>query len=299
MTCPTHRSLRNRASDSTSGISGTRPLSPPTARRRVRPSRAAAASGPPPAGRGSRPERSRPRRAWPGAAVTHCTSSSRVRRRPAARSRSTSATSATLEASRPMSGRWNIDSPANRPPRLTPYRPPASSPSGVQASTECTTPARVQLRGRPGGCRRRSSRAVGAGRRSRPAPPRTRCRRGSRSGGSILRSDRRDPQPVQRQHAAVAAASTSPSARPAPASGTPRCGTRPAPGRRRTPARRAIRSSCAPGCGRAERRGHHGDSSRSGPRARGPAGVAPGAAAGRRPRTLGPTRASAGDRARR
>ncbi len=31
--------------------------------------------------------------------------------------------------------RWNIDSPANKPPTATPYRPPASSPSGVQAST--------------------------------------------------------------------------------------------------------------------------------------------------------------------
>ena len=87
-------------------------------------------------------------------------------RSPSARSRSTSATSATFEASRP---RWNIDSPANSPPIATPYSPPASSPSR-QASTLCAQPSSVQLdvRGaRPSGV---IQPARAAGRRTRRRP---------------------------------------------------------------------------------------------------------------------------------
>ena len=57
-------------------------------------------------------------------------------------SRSTSPTRATFDAS---VSRWNIDSPANRPPIETPYSPPASRPSH-QASTECTQPRRCSSR---------------------------------------------------------------------------------------------------------------------------------------------------------
>ena len=55
------------------------------------------------------------------------------------RIRSTSATSATLDAS---VARWNIDSPANSPPMATPYRPPASVPSSSDHdSTLCAHPS--------------------------------------------------------------------------------------------------------------------------------------------------------------
>ncbi|CUW21485.1 putative protein without homology [Propionibacterium freudenreichii subsp. shermanii] len=57
-----------------------------------------------------------------------------------ARKVSTRRTSATFDASRPCSGAWNIDSPANRPRIPTPYRPPTRRPSSSQVSTECATP---------------------------------------------------------------------------------------------------------------------------------------------------------------
>ncbi len=53
--------------------------------------------------------------------VVHCTSS---RVPPPSRMRSTSATTATFDAS---VTRWNFDSAANRPPMLTPYSPPTSA----------------------------------------------------------------------------------------------------------------------------------------------------------------------------
>ena len=71
--------------------------------------------------------------------MAHCTSTSR-RGSPSACTRSTSPTRATFEASRTA---WNIDSPANRPPTETPYRPPTSSPS-CQVSTLCAQPELVE-----------------------------------------------------------------------------------------------------------------------------------------------------------
>ena len=69
--------------------------------------------------------------------VVHWTSSSR-RGTPSPVSSRTSSTRATLDAS---VRRWNIDSPANRPPMPTPYSPPASSPSArSHTSTLCATP---------------------------------------------------------------------------------------------------------------------------------------------------------------
>ena len=66
--------------------------------------------------------------------VVHCTSNSSA---PSSRSSSTVAQHATFDAS---VTRWNIDSPANRPPMRTPYSPPASSPSR-HASTLCAQPS--------------------------------------------------------------------------------------------------------------------------------------------------------------
>ena len=86
----------------------------------------------------------------------------RARRRPwrpvAARTtviRATRPTSATLEAS---VWRWNIDSPANRPPIATPYSPPASCPrrptpprcAPSPARAACGRPADVAVDPRPG-----------------------------------------------------------------------------------------------------------------------------------------------------
>ena len=59
--------------------------------------------------------------------VAHCTSSSR----PAGAGSATAATRATRATLDASVWRWNIDSPANRPPMATPYSPPASRPSAV------------------------------------------------------------------------------------------------------------------------------------------------------------------------
>ena len=61
--------------------------------------------------------------------------------------------------------RWNIDSPANRPPIATPYSPPTSSPSR-QASTECAQPSscsRCTPRRSPASIQPASRARVGAG----------------------------------------------------------------------------------------------------------------------------------------
>ena len=62
--------------------------------------------------------------------VVHWMSSSL---KPRSRSRSTSATSATFEASVAV---WNMLSPKNTPRSATPYNPPTSSPN-IQHSTLC------------------------------------------------------------------------------------------------------------------------------------------------------------------
>ena len=105
---------------------------------------------------------------------------------------------ATFDASRAW---WNIDSPANRPPIATPYRPPTSSPSR-QVSTECAHP--------------RAWRSPYARRMSRGDPPAGSARVGAgrdhRVEGGVdadlepargLPHRARHPQPVQRQHAAL------------------------------------------------------------------------------------------------
>ena len=48
--------------------------------------------------------------------------------------------SAVLEASRPCTESWNMDSPLNNPPTLTPYSPPTSRPSSSHVSTEWAQP---------------------------------------------------------------------------------------------------------------------------------------------------------------
>ena len=138
---------------------GRRPGSPPCAERLEAPAlmhgpKPAAASGsaastssgrlmvgrqPPSAARGSASGSRRRRPGWPGAA-------SATARRAAglpARMASTRATRATFDASR---WRWNIDSPAKRPPMATPYRPPGSSPSADHGSTLCAQPSSCSRR---------------------------------------------------------------------------------------------------------------------------------------------------------
>ena len=84
--------------------------------------------------RGTRVASRRPRRACARCGVVHCTSNSRA---PSRRSSSTVAQHATFDAS---VTRWNIDSPANKPPIRTPYSPPTSSPS-CHVSTLCAQPS--------------------------------------------------------------------------------------------------------------------------------------------------------------
>ena len=100
----------------------------------------------------------------------------------AARQKQTSAASAIFDASVRCA---NIDSPKNMRPRLTPYSPPASSPS-IQVSKLCTGRARAKR------CRRRSS------------PARSRCRPGRRAAASRRRSMTRANARVDADRAARA-----------------------------------------------------------------------------------------------
>ena len=146
--------------------------------------------------------------------MLHCTSSSRWSAY-SSRSRSTRPTSATFDASRST---WNIDSPANSPPIATPYRPPTSWPSR-QASTECAQPSSCSDGVRRRRCGRRSSRRRGPGPRSATTT--------SLEGGvdPDLEAPRRlaqragHPQPVERQHAALARATTTTCPRPCRSAG--------------------------------------------------------------------------------
>ena len=124
-----------------------------------------------------------------------------VRRRPlhveqrgarSPRSRSTRATSATLDAS---VARWNIDSPAKRPPMRTPYRPPTSSPSSSQR-LDAVGPAEVVQADVGLDERRRdpAARPAGVGAAHHHLGE-ARCRCGPRSGAALRRSERLTRRP--------------------------------------------------------------------------------------------------------
>ena len=218
----------------------TEPAHRPRARAGVRRPPARAGRGTPPRDTPTTPNEAR-------CGVCHWTSTRRSGR--ARRSRSTSPMSATFEASR---ARWNIDSPANRPPiaRRTGLR---RTRRRARSRPSAPTRGRGELAVRP----------ADVGGDPPAGPPRVRAGGDHRVEGGVdadlevargLPHRARHPQPVQRQHPPLhrrpPAQHPAPRARPASGRdprGTPTAGWQ-ARGRRRWPAGRrrgAVRSAPA------------------------------------------------------